>query len=450
MDMPGMRPIYLESWIHQKIRNEMGRSVDPLSRSSIDAYHLLKLREILAYSYERSSFYRKLFNECGLGHEVIRNLEDLTKIPLTDPSRLASQPYRFLCVSQAEVARPYTFATSGTTGPRKKIFWTRADIERITDFMAAGIMTVADTTDVVQILLLDSRPFSQADLLRRGVQKAGATAVVAGMESSAEEHLRIIKEHRSSVVFGYAAPLIRISRELREKHDLSASGVKILFLAGEYVPDARRQELESIWKCRVYTHYGLTEMGLGVAVECDARDGYHFNEADLLLEIVDPATGTPVKPGLEGELVFTTLTREAMPLIRYRTHDISRIIPEPCACGASTLLRIDQVKKRLESVIHLSSGQEIYPALLDDLLSGVPGIMEYRVVVTRQGSRDCLEFGIEAVEQRKELLMELEARLKRLTQSAELKLELLPRGALAAPGRAKKMIVDHRQITNDE
>jgi phenylacetate-CoA ligase len=439
-----MRKIHLESWIHERIKSQIGSSTDPLSRSHIDAYHLLKLRQTLGYSYERSSFYRKLFDEFGFRYEDIRNLGDLSRIPLTEPSQLASQPYRFLCVSQPEIARPYTFVTSGTTGPRKKIFWTRADIERITDFMAAGIMTVADTKDVVQILLPDGRPFSQADLLRRGVQKAGATAVVASIESSAEEHLKTIRQHRSSVIFGYAAPLLRMSRELQKQSDLSTSGVKILFLAGEYVPDPRRQELERIWKCRVYTHYGLTEMGLGVAVECDAHDGYHFNEADLLLEIVNPVTGVPVEPGNEGELVFTTLTREAMPLIRYRTHDISRIIPKPCPCGASTLLRIDRVRKRLESVIHLSSGQEIYPALLDEVLSGVPGIMEYSVVVSRQGDRDWLQFSIEAAEQNNEVLVEIESRLKWLAPSAEIKLELLPRGALESSGRAKRMIIDRR------
>jgi phenylacetate-coenzyme A ligase PaaK-like adenylate-forming protein len=257
----------------------------------------------------------------------------------------------------------------------------------------------------------------------------------------------MILEHGSSVIFGYADRLLRISRELQEKHDLSTSGVKVLFLAGEYVAEAKRQELERIWQCRVYTHYGLTEMGLGVAVECDAHDGYHFNETDLLLEVVDPITGTPVEPGDEGELVFTTLTREAMPLIRYRTHDISRIITEPCPCGASTLLRIDQVRKRLESMIRLSNGQEIYPALVDDALSGVPGILEYRVIVSRQGNKDCVEFDIEATEQKPGLLLAIESRLKWLTRAAELKLELLPRGALESSGRAKKMIIDRRRMT---
>jgi phenylacetate-coenzyme A ligase PaaK-like adenylate-forming protein len=185
-------------------------------------------------------------------------------------------------------------------------------------------------------------------------------------------------------------------------------------------------------------------MGLGVAVECDAHDGYHFNEADLLLEVIDPVTGNPVEAGHQGELVFTTLTRKAMPLIRYRTHDISRIIQEPCPCGASTLLRIDQVKKRLESIVHLSSGEEIYPALIDDALSGIPGILDYRVTLSRKKDRDCLEFDIELAEHNPELPAEIESKLKRLMKPADLKLELLPEGALKSTGTAKRMIIDRR------
>ena len=146
-----------------------------------------------------------------------------------------------------------------------------------------------------------------------------------------------------------------------------------------------RQELKRIWNCDIRTHYGLTEMGLGVAVECEAQDGYHFNEADLVLEIVHPETGAPVPAGEEGEMVFTTLTREAMPLVRYRTHDLSRLIREPCTCGAASLLKIDTVKKRLESIATVGDGDEIYPSLFDDVLFEIPGVVDYQVIATREG-----------------------------------------------------------------
>jgi phenylacetate-coenzyme A ligase PaaK-like adenylate-forming protein len=234
---------------------------------------------------------------------------------------------------------------------------------------------------------------------------------------------------------------------------LSDKGVKVLFLAAEYLPDARRQELQKIWDCRVHTHYGLTEMGLGVAVECEARNGYHFNEADLLLEIVDPRTGKPVAAGHEGELVFTTLNREAMPLIRYRTHDISRLIVEPCPCGAASLLRIDKVKKRLESIVTLGSGDAMYPALFDDVLFEVPGLIDYQVVVSSVEGMDRLDFKIEMIGECADRISEIKKKLlsapliaKNLAagRMKEPGLELAGFGALQSAGRAKKMIVDRR------
>jgi phenylacetate-coenzyme A ligase PaaK-like adenylate-forming protein len=193
--------------------------------------------------------------------------------------------------------------------------------------------------------------------------------------------------------------------------DLSQTGVRVLFLAAEYLSGAMRRELQKIWNCRIHTHYGLTEMGLGVAIECTAGNGYHLNEADLLLEIVDPQTLEPVAAGQEGEIVFTTLNREAMPLIRYRTHDISRLIPEPCSCGASSMLKIAAVKKRRGSIIVLGSGDEIYPTLFDDVLFETPGLVDYQVLVLRQEHADRLDFKIELMSKSEDRISEIKEKL---------------------------------------
>jgi len=138
---------------------------------------------------------------------------------------------------------------------------------------------------------------SLEDLLFRGTQKYGAIPIIGGMDLDAEAQLAIMEKNHSAVIFGYARCIFRMSNILDKSHELANLGVKALFLAGEYVATAMRNELSRIWNCRIYTHYGLTEMGLGVAVECAAGDGYHFNEADLLLELIDPATGESVPPG---------------------------------------------------------------------------------------------------------------------------------------------------------
>jgi phenylacetate-coenzyme A ligase PaaK-like adenylate-forming protein len=431
-------------------------SSDRMARRDVEAYQRVRLRCMLQYTYENSSFYREQFHKAGMTPEDIRDQKDLSLFPLTEPRQIAEWPYRFLCISRAEIARVHTFVTSGTTGPQKKIFWTGGDLERMVDFMAAGIGTVASREDVVQIFLPDGRPYSQADLLHRGVLKFGAMPILSGLHLSASEHLALLEKSRSTILFGYTSHLFRISKELQAAGDLCNKGIKALFLAAEYLPDAMRRELAKIWNCRVYTHYGLTEMGLGVAVECEAGNGYHFNEADLLLEIIDPATGKPVAAGQEGELVFTTLNREAMPLIRYRTHDISRMIQEPCACGAASLLKFDKVKKRLELIATLAGGDEVYPTLFDDLLFEIPGLIDYRLALIRHEDKDRLDFKIEMQFECPDILPEIRRKLalapiiaKNIAAGgmAEPRIEILPWGALKTAERAKKMIVDQRLLS---
>lgn len=402
-------PIYLEKWIEDIVRSVLGCGT--VTRAEVERYQLLRLRQTLEYVCNRSPFYREAFGRAGIDPRAVRSIGDLSRIPFTEPAQLAQTPYRFLCISQADVARPCTFITSGTTGPQKKVFWSRGDLERIIEFMAAGIATVAGAGDVVQVMLSGGSPYSQADLLSRGVARIGAKAVLARPELDADEQLRIIRDSGSTVLFGYAADLFRKSKELHAREELNGTGVRAVFLAGAYVPDAMRRQLQEIWGCPVHTHYGLTEMGLGVAVECGARRGYHFNEAGLLLEVVDPLTGKPVEPGEEGELVFTTLTREAMPLIRYRTHDLSRLIPQACPCGASNLLRFDSVRKRVESVVTLKGGEQIDPSVFDDALFEVPEVIDYRARLTRESGKDRLQFEVELLSREPEVLQAIRRKL---------------------------------------
>jgi phenylacetate-CoA ligase len=436
----------LEEWIHRIVENTLG--IDHVTRADLETYRFLRLQKTLQYVFERSSFYRELFGTCGLVPDNVRSIHDLARIPFTEPQHLSESPYRFLCISQAGIARPYSFVTSGTTGPQKKVFWSRGDLERIIEFMAAGISTVAGPQDVVQIMLADGRPYSQADLLYRGIKKIGATPVLAGMDLAADEYLKILEDSGSTVLFGYTSRLFRISKELQSKTDLSKKGVKVLFLAGEYVPDAMRRELRRIWSCEIRTHYGLTEMGLGVAVECEAGDGYHFNEASLLVEVIHPGTGELLSAGEEGELVFTTLTSEAMPLIRYRTHDISRLVPEPCRCGAASLLKIDPIRKRLESIVTLDGGGAIYPSLFDDALYEIPGMLDYQVVLLQQEQKERLELNVEVIStdaltaiHRK--LLSIPVIMHRIATGRMIEPAVLtvPIGSLQSASRSKKLIV---------
>jgi phenylacetate-coenzyme A ligase PaaK-like adenylate-forming protein len=246
----------------------------------------------------------------------------------------------------------------------------------------------------------------------------------------------------------------RITQETRYSHDLKVKGVKTLFVTSEYLPDSMRDQFKKIWNCDVHAHYGMTELGLGVAVECHAHDGFHFNEADLLVEVIDPVTGAVLGDDAEGELVFTVLGREAMPLIRYRTHDISRLIGEPCDCGAHTLKKFAKIDKRTESIVKLGGGDEIYPALFDELIFSVDDIIDYQLTVGRNGDKDTLQFKIESARENQDTRQAIQTALlshpvirknlsaDRVTLS---EFELVEPGALTRMSRAKKLILDKRQ-----
>jgi len=464
-----LETIFLEQWLHNIIRQKVkedpeyrqfvGReSIDRLTRADIDRYHLFKLRKILAYAYHKSTFYRQLFDSNGIKVDDIKSLTDLANIPLTNPIDIAQHPYRFACVSLGDIARITTFTSSGTTGPQKRVFFTEGDLEVMTDFMAAGMKTVATEGDVVQIMLPSARPNDQADLLAKGARKMGGVPVISGITLSPEQQLRIIDQAHPAVLFGLVSPMYRITQETRHNHDLKGKGVKVVFVTSEYLSDSMRKQLQDTWNCDVHVHYGLTEMGLGVAVECHAHNGFHFNEADLLLEVVDPETGAVLADDEEGELVFTTLTREAMPLIRYRTHDISRLVSTPCECGAATLKKIANVTRRLEAIAKIGGEDEIYPAMFDELIFSIPEVIDYQMTLGKGEGRDTLHFRVEVTTESPHIgeairklvsshqLIRKNVAAKRLALP---KVELVRQGTLRRLARAKKLIIDERQVNVD-
>jgi phenylacetate-coenzyme A ligase PaaK-like adenylate-forming protein len=429
------------------------KSLDKITRSNLEDFQLFQLQNTLHYVYDKSLFYRELFSKKEMEPGEVQSLADLDKLPLTEPQELAETPLRFLCVPLGEVSRVITFTSSGTTGPQKRISFNEKDIEVMTDFMAAGMSVVATSDDVVQIMLPKGMVLGQSDLLAQGVAKMGATPVVTGIEPTSEEQIQAIKRHGSTVLFCETLRVNRITVEAKKNHDLTKLGVKALFLTSNYLSDSMRANLQSAWNCEVFTHYGLTEMGLGVAVECPAHNGYHFNEIDLLAEIVDPGTGEVLPDGEEGELVFTTLTREAMPLIRYRTHDISRLSAKPCECGITALKKLDRITRRLESVVRIG-GDEIYPAMFDEALYTIPDIVGYEVSVSKDGFKDKLTFQVEIARKGavvEELVREMILRVPPVQKNIKMgkmttpEIQLVTPGSLQNGNRAKKLIKDIRQ-----
>ncbi len=400
--------MFLEEWVHTKIRSDSDfsslSSTDtkgPFTRQDLECYQLYRLNKMLAYVSEYSSFYRGYVSRVG----QIDSFAEMARVPFTTAEHLTQDPYKLLCVSLGGVARIFSHFTTGTISNKpKKIFFTQYDADRIIDSMAAILGTVLNASGLdrmgcrVQIFLPDKGPpFSMARLIANGVDQIGGTGLIGECHASTEEQIQSIKEVRPDMIMGSAFRIWRITQEASIDHDLSRLGVKAIFVTSEYLSRPMRDRLQAAWNCQVFHHYGMTEPGFAIGIECQEHNGFHFNEADLFFEVIDPETGEILPDGEEGELVFTSLDREGMPLIRYRTGDISRLIGEPCKCGACTLKRISNLPKRLELIHQIGIGESIYSSFFDDALYGIPDLVDYRIFLSRNNGLDELTCKIETL-----------------------------------------------------
>lgn len=353
---------YLDIKTAASIRDAAHDQNAPLRREEIDAYTARKLREQLKYAAVKSDFYRDLFAGRDIDIDKICSdelsdaqfMNEFEKLPPTDQEDIKERDKDFLCVSAAEISRVVTMKTSGSTGKPKRIYFTAKDQKLTEDYFDYGMRLLTDSDDVVLILMQADAPGSIGDLLAKGISSFGARPVKYGLPKSvnreAPDILKIMKNEGVTSVVALPTHMIKLAREAEKAGmtDYDSENfiqLRSILLSGEYVPEETVMMLEDIFGCCIYEHYGMTEMGLGCAVSCGFGNGYHVREDDLYLEIVNPRTGEVIRDGSYGEIVFTTLTREGMPLIRYRTGDYSRWINEPCMCG-SVLKRLDKVGSR--------------------------------------------------------------------------------------------------------
>ena len=322
-------------------------------------------------------------------------------------------------------------------------------VDLITDTIE-GMKTVADRSDVVQILLPEGPVLGQCDLLARGVEKMGARPVIAGMFRPPEEQIDMIQQNASTVLFSETHLMYRITKAMESRVDLSALGLKTIFLTTSFASPSMIQYLGRTWDARVSTHYGLTEMGLGLAVDCPECRAYHFNELDVIGEVIDPETGRSLPPGSTGELVFTTLDREAMPLLRYRTRDLASFGQAAETCG-SFLRTIGHVGSRVESLVRLTNGDVLFPTLFHDTIFRLPEVIDYDLSVDHWEGDDRLIFDVEVQAPDDALRGRLIETIKSdwvslglTTTPAAVEVRLTPPGALEQGRHFKKMIRDLR------
>lgn len=363
----------LDPWIKRKIGQ---KPEDELTREAISAYQWVKLNETLARVRQKSPFYRKHFR-C-FPDSPLASSDDIRHFPLTTAGDIRTDPFQFLCTSQDRITRIVTLQTSGTTHHPKRIFFSADDLESTIDFFHHGMSTLVDPGQTVLILLPGKLPGSVGDLLSKGLSRMDVRGIVHGPVNDPQNVIHQVVTHGIDCIVGIPVQVLSLVRH--PAATLIPKGrIKSVLLSTDYIPDAIVRDVARTWDCRVFQHYGMTEMGYGGGVECSVLAGYHYREADLYMEIIDPDTGNRVEKGEWGEVVVTTLTRTAMPLVRYRTGDISRLMTTPCRCG-SILERLDKVQGRNEK-----HGGVSMP-MVDEMIFSIPGVLDYQMeMVHRKG-----------------------------------------------------------------
>ena len=386
----GTRRTPLESWIAAKIGHPGERPTPEI----LQAYQVAALNETLRLAHENSRFYRKLL---GSRPPALHSLDELGRLPLTNAGDLRAARLDWLCVRQDEVERIVTLPTSGTTGPPKRIYFTGADQELTRDFFHHGMSTLVAPGDRVLILLPGSLPGSVGDLLKDGLERMNVAGIPHGPVADPRETLAVIRREAVTALVGIPVQVLALARTALCDPGGVPPTIRSVLLSTDRVPGVVAGVIESVFGCAVYNHYGTTEMGLGGGVDCVERCGYHLREADLLFEVVDPATGLPVPEGAYGEVVFSTLTRRAMPFIRYRTGDRSRFVPEPCPCG-TVLRRLAHVDERLGTEVVLPSGETVHQRELDEALFAVHGLLDFRAILAREGEKATLTIEVKSID----------------------------------------------------
>lgn len=359
-------------------------------RFVLEQYQLHRLQETIEYAKANSVYYRKAL--AGLSAADLASLEDIGKFPLISSDILQRCGQQMICVGQDEIARTITMKSSGTTGNAKQLYFTMQDVERIVDFFYHGLQWMMPAGGMAVILLPSQQPDSTGNLLALALERLGGTSLGFGLVDSPLKAVREIFSMEVQTIVGFPVQVLALARAAAAV-GIRPRGLQSVLLCSDYIPQVVCKELERLWQCSVIKHYGAVESGLGSAVDCQHNQGYHIRESDLLIEIIDPESGEPLKASRVGEIVLTTLQRQGMPLIRYRTGDYGRLLQEPCPCG-SNLFRLDRLQGRIAYRYLLDNSHHLTQAYLDECLLQVPGLLDFKVTLSRLQGHDFLKVAL--------------------------------------------------------
>lgn len=405
-----------------------------LSAEEIKGLQLRKLKEVLLRC-ERSPFYRRWFREADFDPESLRSLSDLKALPPMDKETLRSvEPWEFLTVPREEIVRMHS--SSGTTGRATVIFHTWNDIQAWTELGARCLyMTGVRRSDVFQNMM-GYGLFTGGLGFHYAAERLGAMVIPSGSGNS-KRQIYLMREFGTTVVHvipSYALYLLDVFRDmgLDPRKDTC---LRIALIGAEPHTEDLRRRLEEAYGFKAFNSYGLSEMsGPGVAFECPFQEGMHVWEDAFLLEVLDPDTLEPVPDGEEGELVFTTLHREGMPLLRYRTRDLACVYPDRCRCGREHR-RISRIKGRSDDMF-IVKGVNIFPMQVEKVLLQSMGVgTNYQILLEMVGNREEMKVLVEVTD---ELwhgdVRELQSLQKRITAALRDEILVTPVVELVEPG----------------
>ena len=428
---------------------------ETLPREALEALQLKRLQRVIQRVYHTVGFYKKAFDQAGVSPEDLKTLADLQRFPFTTKQDLRNNyPFGLFASPMSSIVRLH--ASSGTTGRSTVVGYTKRDIDTWAELVARCFAAAGLTKSDIIHNAYGYGLFTGGLGIHYGAEKMGAS-VIPMSGGNTKRQIMILQDFGPTAICCTPSYALNLAEQGRAMNvDMRSLKLRVGIFGAEPWSEQMRREIENALDITAMNIYGLSEiMGPGVAMECsEAREGMHIFEDHFLVETINPATGELLPPGEKGELVFTTLTKEAFPLIRYRTRDISHLYPAPCRCGR-THFRMDRVMGRSDDML-IIRGVNVFPSQIEAILVGIEGLEpHYQLIVDRVGTLDTLEVQVEVTESRfadadeVKLLQILEKQILKdmkdyLGITAKVKL-VGPKSLQRSEGKASR-VIDKRKI----
>jgi phenylacetate-CoA ligase len=369
------------------------KDIETIERKALEELQLKKLKDVLSRA-ENTPFYQKFFRDNNADAGAVKSQKDLQRLPFTSKNDLRlSYPDGMVAMQKSDIVRIH--ASSGSSGKSTVIFYSAKDISDWADLIARCMVATGATRDDVFQNMMSYGLFTGGLGLHYGAERMGALVIPAAAGNSLKQ-IQLIQDFHTTIIHitpSYSLHLVEVVAQVGiDPHDLA---IKKAYLGAEPYSEETRNKIEELWGLDAYNSYGLSEMnGPGVAFECVHKNGMHLWEDFYLMEIIDPDSGEQLPDGEAGELVLTHLNREAMPIVRYRTRDLTRIIPGPCPCGR-THRRIERIKGRTDDML-IVGGVNVFPSQIESVLMKIPEVgNNYQIVLDREKNLDRIHIKVE-------------------------------------------------------